>query len=72
MLKDFDALLAVTKDERFVTARHCLQAIWKVGIAGEQQQKFVVEGLETRFKECISDASGRGISRSCVEWIQSD
>jgi len=24
ILKDFDALLAVTKDERFVTARHCL------------------------------------------------
>ncbi len=34
MLRDFDALLAVTKDERFVTARHCLQSIWKVGAAG--------------------------------------
>jgi hypothetical protein len=55
MLKDFDALLAVTKDERFVTARHCLQAIWKVGVTGKQQQKLVVEGLETRFKECISE-----------------
>jgi hypothetical protein len=32
MLKDFEALLAVTKDERFVTARHCLQNIWKVGL----------------------------------------
>jgi hypothetical protein len=55
MLKDFDALLAVTKDERFVTARHCLQAIWKVGLAGEQQEQLVVEGLETRFKECIPE-----------------
>jgi hypothetical protein len=55
MLKDFDALLAVTKDERFVTARHCLQAIWKVGLARKQQQQLVVEGLETRFKECISE-----------------
>jgi HEAT repeat protein len=27
ILKDFDALLAVTKDERFVTARHCLLAL---------------------------------------------
>jgi len=25
ILKDFNKLLAVTKDERFVTARHCLQ-----------------------------------------------
>src|SRR4030042_2137410 len=28
MLKDFGAILAVTKGERFVTARHCLQSIW--------------------------------------------
>ena len=38
MLEDFSALLVVTKDERFVTARHCLQALWKVGAAGEKQQ----------------------------------
>ena len=29
MLKDFGKLLEVTKDERFVTARHCLQSLWK-------------------------------------------
>ena len=39
MLKDFDALLAATKDERFVTARHCMQSLWKVGVAGPKQQK---------------------------------
>jgi hypothetical protein len=53
--KDFGALLAVTKDERFVTARHCLQALWKVGAAGKKQQKILVEGLERRFKECITE-----------------
>jgi hypothetical protein len=55
MLKDFDALLAVTKDERFVTARHCLQALWKVGAAGKKQRKKLVDGLEGRFKECITE-----------------
>lgn len=55
MLKDFDALLAVTKDERFVTARHCMQSIWKVGAAGKQQQQQVVDGLAGRFKECITE-----------------
>jgi len=55
MLKDFGKLLAVTKDERFVTARHCLQAIWKVGLAGRKQQALVVHGLEKRFNECISE-----------------
>src|SRR3569832_1730016 len=34
MLKDLAALLRVTRDERFVTARHCLQSLWKVGAAG--------------------------------------
>lgn len=55
MLKDFDALLAVTKDERFVTARHCLQALWKVGIAGKPQQQKYVEGLAGRFQECSAE-----------------
>jgi hypothetical protein len=55
MLKDFDALLAVTKDERFVTARHCMQALWKVGVVGKEQQKKLVNGLEGRFNECITE-----------------
>lgn len=52
MLQDFSALLAVTRDERFVTARHCLQALWKVGTAGPEQRALLVAGLEGRFREC--------------------
>jgi hypothetical protein len=55
MFKDFDKLLAVTKDERFVTARHCLQSIWKVGLAGKNAQQLVVNGLENRYHECVSE-----------------
>lgn len=55
MLKDFDKLLEVTKDERFVTARHCLQSIWKVGLAGKNAQQLVVKGLEKRFHECAAE-----------------
>jgi hypothetical protein len=55
MLKDFDALLAVTKDARFVTARHCMQALWKVGIVGEAQRQQLVAGLERRFQECAAE-----------------
>lgn len=55
MRNDFPALLAVTKDERFVTARHCMQSIWKVGIAGKEQQRILVGGLEQRFRECITE-----------------
>ena len=55
LLKDFEAVLAVTRDEKFVTARHSLQAIWKVGAAGKQQQKLVVDRLADRFSDCAAE-----------------
>jgi len=58
MFKDFDKLLAATKDERFVTARHCLQSIWKVGLGGKNAQQLVVKGLEKRYKECVDEKNG--------------
>lgn len=58
MQKDFDKLLAVTKDERFVTARHTMQNIWKVGLGGKNAQILVVKGLEKRYKECVVEKNG--------------
>ncbi len=55
MVKDVEALLKVTKDERFVTARHCMQSLWKVGVAGERQREAVVNGLARRFRECSAE-----------------
>lgn len=55
MLKDVAALLKTTKDERFVTARHCLQSLWKVGIVGEGQRKTLLKGLSVRFDECAAE-----------------
>ncbi|MDG3004716.1 hypothetical protein [Paludisphaera mucosa] len=55
ILGDFDALLAVTRDERFVTARHCLLALWKIGLAGEAQKRRLVEGLAGRFEACAAE-----------------
>ncbi len=55
MLKDVDARMAVTRDERSVTARHCLQSLWKVGTAGKTQQKMVVDRLAVRFAGCAAE-----------------
>src|SRR5258706_14693249 len=55
MLKDFDKVLAVTHDKMFVTARHTLQALWKVGAAGKKQQKLVVDRLAGRFQEAAAE-----------------
>jgi hypothetical protein len=55
MSRDFAALLNVTKDERFVTARHCMQNLWKVGAVGRPQQQMLVDGLAHRFEECAAE-----------------
>jgi len=67
MLRDFPSLLAVTKDERFVTARHCLQALWKVGVAGKKQQILLMDGLETRYKECVAEKNSTLIRYDIIE-----
>lgn len=54
ILADFDALFRVTYDDRFVTARHAMQALWKVGAAGEDQRRLLLKALETRFGDCAS------------------
>lgn len=55
MQKDFPTLMALTKDDRFVTARHCLQSIWKVGTSGKKMQKTVVEAFAERFRNCATE-----------------
>jgi hypothetical protein len=70
MLRDFNALLAVTKDDRFVTARHCLQAIWKVGTAGEAQRQKLMDGLTGRFKECVTEKNGTLIRYDILQGLR--
>lgn len=67
ILKDFPALLAVTKDERFVTARHCLQSLWKIALAGQEQHKTAIDGLAGRFKECATEKNGTLIRYDIIE-----
>lgn len=70
MLTDFDALLAVTKDERFVTARHCLQSLWKIGTAGEAQRRRVVDGLTQRFHESTNEKNSTLIRYDILEGLR--
>jgi hypothetical protein len=55
MRKDLNALIRVTKDPMFVTARHSLLCLWKVGIKDENHQRAVLSKLTKRFKECVSE-----------------
>ena len=60
MQKDFPALMAVTGDDKFVTARHTLQSIWKVG-REKKMQKTVVVRVERRVRDAMM---GKTITRS--------
>lgn len=55
MLTDFPEIWKVTYDEKFVTARHALQSIWKVGLAGNEQKELVLHHLTNRFANCLSE-----------------
>lgn len=70
MLTDFDRLLEVTKDERFVTARHCLQSLWKIGTAGEPQRRLVVDGLTRRYNEAPAEKNGTLIRYDIIEGLR--
>jgi hypothetical protein len=50
ILNDFSVLWEVTKDPKFVTARHSLQSIWQVGLAGEKQKELLLKHLVDRFQ----------------------
>jgi hypothetical protein len=55
IMRDFDLLLDVTRDEKFVTARHCLQSLWKIGLPGKEHRAMVSNGLARRFQDCAAE-----------------
>lgn len=55
MVRDLDQLMVVTKDEKFVTARHSLQSLWKIAVVNKELRNEIVDRLSQRFKDCIGD-----------------
>jgi len=55
LLTAIDKLVAVTRDEKFVTARQSLLSLWKVGIAYKPLQQIVTDKLEARYNECETE-----------------
>jgi hypothetical protein len=70
LLGDFDSLFAVTRDPRFVTARHCLQSMWKVGAAGLAQQALLVRALQGRFEDCTGHKNCTLIRYDIIESLR--
>ncbi|HMQ33943.1 MAG TPA: hypothetical protein PKD53_24640 [Chloroflexaceae bacterium] len=70
VLRDFDALLAVTRDAKFVTARHSLQAIWKIGAVSPEHQRLLVERLAQRFREAAAEKNGTLVRYDIIEGMR--
>lgn len=58
VLRSLDKMEAVTCDEMFVTARHVLQSLWKVGLANAKLRREVVERCSNRFRSCVKEKNG--------------
>ncbi|MFP3126554.1 hypothetical protein OH784_28535 [Ectobacillus funiculus] len=52
MLNDFPKLWEVTQDPKFVTAKHSLRSIWRVDLAGDEQQKLIINNFTDRSINC--------------------
>lgn len=66
ILADFPSIWARTYDEKFVVARHTLQAIWRIGLAGEQHRQLVLDHLVRRFRSC-RDEKNSTLIRSDIQ-----
>lgn len=67
---DFPDLLELTKDKRFVTARHTLQTLWKIGLAGERQKEMLLNGLTERFDDCKNEKNCTLIRFDIIESLR--
>ncbi|WP_043933207.1 hypothetical protein [Bacillus sp. EB01] len=67
ILSDFPPIWQVTKDPKTVTARHSLQAIWRIGLAGEEQLELVIRHLEDRYQNCSSEKNHTLVRYDIIE-----
>lgn len=70
MVLSIPKLIAVTRDERFVTARHCMQNLWRIGVAGKTQRGVLVDELAGRFHECKSEKNCTLIRYDIIECLR--
>lgn len=70
ILKVMPALIEVTKDERFVTARHCLLSLWEIALAGAPQKELLLSSLSERYRTCAGEKNGTLIRYDIVESLR--
>ncbi|MGV8833066.1 MAG: hypothetical protein ACOH2N_13900 [Devosia sp.] len=67
--RDWDKLLAVTEDTKFVTARHVIQSLWKVGLS-EALRPFLLDATAQKFAACASHKNHTLIRYDLLEGLR--
>jgi hypothetical protein len=70
MFVDVDKIFEVTRDEKFVTARHSLQCLWKIAIVNKQLQKKITDFLFYRFNTCNTEKNSTLIRYDIIEVLR--
>jgi|SRR5688572_2857257 len=63
---DAASVIAVTRDERFVTARHVLLATWKLGLVDAKNRIRLLASLSARFEDSFKEKSGKLVRTDIV------
>ena len=71
ILGDFSLLWKVTtRDPKFITKRHSLQSIWRVGLAGKEQKDLLLEHFIKWFKHCHQEKNCRLIRSDLLQGLR--
>ncbi len=69
ILKLMPLLERTIRDERFVTARHVLQGLWRAGVPGTSHADTVIDALERRFADSAPEKSGSLVRTDILECL---
>jgi len=67
MIKDVEQIFTVTHDEKFVTARHALQSLWKIAIVSPELLKIITDRLAQRYNNAMSEKNGTLVRSDIIE-----
>jgi hypothetical protein len=70
IVQDLPRLMVVTKDDKFVTARHTIQSLWRIGLAGDVPKVALLKAVERRFADCATHKSATLIRYDLLEGLR--
>ncbi|MBV7506672.1 hypothetical protein KW850_15515 [Bacillus sp. sid0103] len=70
MLVDFPSVWEMTYDKKFVTARHTLQSLWKIGLSGQEQKEMVIKHFVNRFTHGVDEKNIKLIRSNILQGMR--